>query len=299
MPIAGPNDRQLPVGDEIFLDHVGHFVRDIEAASRAFERAGFAPTPVSIQSNPDPAGGQPKLTGTGNVTVMFQRGYIEALFKTADTPLGRQLDAGLARHGGVHLIAFSVADAAAAHRRLAEQEFRVQPLVEMQRPVDTGGAPGTAAFTLARVEPGEMPEGRIQILTHHTEQMVWQPRWLEHPNGAFGLTGVWIAVDYAPDAARRFARFTGRRAEPETYGQVIKLDRGGFGLVNPKSFALIFPDVPAPSLPFIGVYGIKVKSLAMTEDLVRRGGLQARRTEHTLYVVWPEELGHGVWMFGE
>jgi hypothetical protein len=292
-------DRQLPIADEIFLDHVGHFVRDIGAASRAFQRAGFAPTPVSIQSNPDPADGPPKLTGTGNVTVMFQRGYIEALFKTADTPLGRQLDAGLARHGGVHLIAFSVADAAAAHRRLTEQDFRVQPLVEMQRPVDTGGAPGTAAFTLARVEPGEMPEGRIQILTHHTEQMVWQPRWLEHPNGAFGLASVSIAVDYAPDAARRFARFTGRAADPTTYGQVIKLDRGGVGLIGPRSFELMFPEIPAPSLPFIGAYGIKVRSLAVAEDLVRRAGLQMRRIDHTLYVVWPEELGQGMWIFTE
>jgi hypothetical protein len=300
MPAARPQaDRQLPIGDEIFLDHVGHFVRDIEAASRAFQRAGFAPTPVSVQSNPDPAGGEPKLTGTGNVTVMFQRGYIEALFKTSDTPLGRQLDAGLARHGGVHLIAFSVADAAAAHRRLAEQDFRVQPLVEMQRPVDTGGAPGTAAFTLARVEPGEMPEGRIQILTHHTEQMVWQPRWLEHSNGAFGLTSVAIAVDYAPDAARRFARFTGRPADPKTYGQTIMLDRGGIGLIGPNSFALMFPEIPAPSLPFIGAYGIKVRSLVVAEDLARRAGLQIRRTDQTLYVVWPEELGQGMWIFSE
>ncbi|MGB8529657.1 MAG: hypothetical protein WCD64_00230, partial [Pseudolabrys sp.] len=33
-------DRQLPFPDEIFLDHVGHFVRDHEAASRALARAG-------------------------------------------------------------------------------------------------------------------------------------------------------------------------------------------------------------------------------------------------------------------
>ena len=99
-------DRQLPVGDEIFLDHVGHFVRDPEAASRALARAGFAPTPVSVQSNPD---GTP--IGTGNVTAMFDRGYVEVLFKTADTPLGREFEAALAGHAGVHLAAFSVADA--------------------------------------------------------------------------------------------------------------------------------------------------------------------------------------------
>ena len=71
-------DRRLPVGDEIFLDHVGHFVSDREAASRAFVRCGFAPTPVSVQVNPDGS-----LTGTGNVCAMLPHGYIEVLFATA------------------------------------------------------------------------------------------------------------------------------------------------------------------------------------------------------------------------
>src|ERR1700752_4095130 len=70
-------DRQLPLAGEIFLDHVAHFVRDPEAASRALERVGFAPTHLSVQINPDPAGGKPQPTGTGNVTAMFSRGYIE------------------------------------------------------------------------------------------------------------------------------------------------------------------------------------------------------------------------------
>ena len=58
-------DRQLPLGKEIFLDHVGHFVRDPEAASLALARAGFAPTLQSVQSNPD---GTP--TGTDSCTTI-------------------------------------------------------------------------------------------------------------------------------------------------------------------------------------------------------------------------------------
>ncbi len=83
--------RNLPLGDEIFLDHVGHFVREAEAASEALRRAGFTPTPVSIQSDRDPSTGGLIPTGTGNVTAMLRRGYLEMLFKTADTPLGREL----------------------------------------------------------------------------------------------------------------------------------------------------------------------------------------------------------------
>ena len=292
-------DRQLPIGDEIFLDHVGHFVRDPEAASRALARAGFAPTPVSVQVNPDPADGAPQLTGTGNVTAMFSHGYIEVLFKTADTPLGRELNSRLARHGGVHLAAFAVADAAAAHRRLAAQGFRVQPLREMQRPVDTGAAPGTAAFTLARPASGEMPEGRIQILTHRTESMVWQPRWLSHPNGARALTGIVLAVADPDEAAGRFARFTGRAATTTSLGRTLELDRGRVDLVSADAFAQMLPEIPVPSLPFAGAYGIRVRSLAALEEVLRRGALTTRRRERDLLAIFPAELGQGAWLFTE
>src|SRR5215469_14877801 len=146
-------DRRLPIASEIFLDHVAHFVVDPARAGRALVRAGFAPTPISIQVNPDPAGGPPQPTGTGNVTCMLDRGYLEILFKTADTPLSGEFDAAVARHRGVHLAAFAVADAAAMHARLGQAGFRVQPLVTMQRPVSTGAGEDVAAFSVVRLAP--------------------------------------------------------------------------------------------------------------------------------------------------
>ncbi len=269
-------DRQLPLAGEIFLDHVGHFVRDPDAASRALARVGFAPTPASVQINPDPAGGAPRLTGTGNVTAMLSRGYIEVLFKTADTPLGHELDAAMARYPGVHLAAFVVDNAADAHRRLADEGFRVQPLVDMRRPVDTGAGTGTGAFTVARLEPGEMPEGRIQILTHRTERMVWQPRWLSHPNGALGC-----------------------EARPRRDGRTLELDRGQVELVTADAFVQMLPEIPIPSLPFVGAYAIRVKSLATLGDILTRAGLKTWRHERALAATFPEELGHGAWLFVE
>jgi hypothetical protein len=290
-------DRQLPQGDEIFLDHVGHFVRDPQAASRALARAGFAPTPMSVQTEPDPAGA-PRLTGTGNVTAMLTRGYAEVLFKTADTPLGGELDAAMARYAGLHLVALAVADAAGAHRRLCESGFQMRPLVDMQRPVDTVGTLGTAAFTVARLEPGEMPEGRIQLLTHRTEDTVWQPRWLSHPNGAVGLTSVIIVVSDLNEAGQRFERLTGRRARASSLAQSFDLDRGSVDLVTASTFVLVCPQIPIPSLPFIGGYGIEVGSLEIAERVLKQGGLATqRRGGRCLVAAFPEELGRGAWLF--
>jgi hypothetical protein len=287
-------DRQLPLGEEIILDHVGHFVTDREAASHAFVRCGFAPTPESVQVNPDGT-----LTGTGNVCAMFARGYVEVLFKTADTPLGAELDLSMARYRGVHLAAFAVADAGKAHARLGGAGFALRPLVNMQRPVDTETGPATAAFTVARVERGAMAEGRIQILTHHTEDAVWQKRWLAHPNGARALASVVIVVADVEEAAARFVRFTGRHATPTRSGQMIALDRGRVELVTRAAFEAALPEIAVMGLPFMGAYGVVVASLDTAGTLLTRAGLRTRRTSDRLVVPFPEELGQGAWLFSE
>ncbi|MFZ1921274.1 MAG: VOC family protein [Xanthobacteraceae bacterium] len=301
--LSGPTtpddiDRLLPAGDEIFLDHVGHFVRDGEAASRALERCGFAPTPISIQANPDPAS-TTRPTGTGNVTAMLSRGYLEVLFKTSDTPLSRELDTALERHAGLHLAAFAVADAAKAHRRLAVDGFAVRELVQMQRPVATAAGDATAAFTIARVEPGVMPEGRIQVLTHHTERAVWQERWLSQPNSAVGLLDVMIAVADVAEAADRFGRFIGRTATPTPGGAFIRLDRGGVYLLTHERAMEKLPEVAFGAPPFMVGYALRVTSLAAAEAAVDNAGLEWHAFEDGIAAAFPAELGEGAWLFVE
>lgn len=296
---AGESDRQLPTGDEIFLDHVGHFVRDPDAASKALQRAGFAPTPVSVQVNPDPGGGAPRPTGTGNVTTMLRRGYLEMLFKTADTPLGHELDHAIQRYAGVHLAAFSVADAAKAHARLDAAGFKTRPLVQLERPVATQNGAGKAAFTVARVEAQAMAEGRIQILTHHTEATVWQKRWLSHPNGALALVDVVIAVTDPDEAARRYARFTDRPAAANAWGYAIVLERGRVQLASIDATEAIVAGPPESGLPFMCGYGVAVTSLDEVQAKLHAGGIESARRGRLVVAPFPAELGEGAWCFVE
>jgi len=287
-------DRQLPIGDEIFLDHIGHFVRDAERASAALVRAGFAPTPVSVQYNPD---GTP--IGTANVTVMFHRGYIEVLFKTADTAATREFDAALAERSGVHLAAFSVADAARAHLNLIGESFEMRPLGPFRRPVDTVKGPDFAAFTVVRLERGAMAEGRIQMLQHHTEHTVWQPRWLSHPNGAMALLDMVVVASDVAEAASRFSRFADRPSMPTRFGRVVRLDRGQVQIVTGAAFAGWVPDLSLPALPLIGAYALQVRSLDGAEAILRDANLPARRHGRALVVPFPGELGLGAWILVE
>jgi hypothetical protein len=292
-------DRRLPIASEIFLDHVAHFVIDPESASRALTRAGFAPTPISVQVNADPAGGPPRPTGTGNVTCMLDRGYLEILFTTADTPLSREFDAAISRYRGVHLAAFAVADAPATHARLAQSGFRVRPLVAMQRPVETAAGEDVAAFTVVRVTPAEMPEGRIQVLAHLTEGTVWQPRWLTHPSGAIGLLDIVIAEADVEEAAGRFRRFLDRDAHLNQFGTAIHLDRGRVQLVAAASLARLFPRLAIPDLPFMAAYGIAVRSLDRVMACLQTGQIPFEHQPGYVIAPFPDDLGVGCWVLVE
>ena len=44
-------DRQMPAGDEVFLDHVGYFVADLDDAGQRLGRLGFQVSAVNVQTN--------------------------------------------------------------------------------------------------------------------------------------------------------------------------------------------------------------------------------------------------------
>ena len=54
MPPKAADQSQTPAGNEIFLDHVGWFVPDMDTAGRQFEDLGFVLTPFVAQHNADP-----------------------------------------------------------------------------------------------------------------------------------------------------------------------------------------------------------------------------------------------------
>src|SRR5262245_42039175 len=144
-----------------------------------------------------------------------------------------------------------------------------------------------------------MPEGRIQILTHHTEHTVWQPRWLTHPNGAFGLASMTIVVADVGEAAARFTRFSGRATKPSASGQSIALDRGRVELVGADAFAQMLPQIPIPSVPFMGTYTIRVRSLSVIKKIRAGGGIATGPLGEDLRRRIHEEPGQGAWIFTE
>src|SRR5437773_1413583 len=206
--------------------------------------------------------------GTGNRCAMLRQGYGEILTAVAtpggNTVLARQLRERIADHVGLHLAAFSSADAAAEHRRLAEAGFATLPLVDMRRPVTTHTGSEDARFTIARIAHHSMPEGRVQFLTHHTEPLVWRDGFLDHPNGARALTGLWIAGEKPAEPTARFGRFTGRPASHAGEVTTIALERGAIHIAQPRYLRDAFGITPAGTLPCLDRKSTRLNSSHIT-----------------------------------
>lgn len=279
--------RQLPRPHEVFLDHVGLFTADMGRAARALERLGFALTPFTEQVNAG-AGGGVTAAGTANRCAMLDAGYLEALTPVADTPLADEMRRAIGRYEGLHLIALSVADAGAHHAHLERQGFAPKPPVRLSRPVAGPGGPAQARFTVVRVAPATMPEGRIQCVTHHTPGLVWPAHALKHANGAVALTSCLVAVADPEEAAARFARFAGRAATMGEDGAALMLDRGRIDFAGPKDAARRL-GVAIPTVPFIAAAGFACRDMAATRAYLAGRGVAFVASAPDRLVVAPHE----------
>ena len=142
-----------------------------------------------------------------------------------------------------------------------------------------------------------MPEGRVQVLRHLTEQTVWQPRWLDHPNGAQCLRSLVTVVADLREATDRFSRFTGRPAQMAGGASRIALDRGSLEFVDVDTWTERWPALAVPSLPFMGQCVIEVASLDVLKRCLEAGGFAPQSTGGGLSVPFPPALGHGMWTF--
>lgn len=287
---------QVPSAGALVLDHVGHFVPHADAASAALEKLGFMLTPFSEQSHRAEPGGPLAPAGAGNRCAMLQSGYLEFLAPTGDTPNAGQLRASIKRYVGAHLIAFGTAAAEADHERLRRGGFSPLEPVALQREIGTATGHETARFTVVRVPPGTMPEGRIQFCRHHTPGLLWQERWTQHANRATTLSGVILRVADAREAAQRYGRYTGLLAQLSGSVWRITTARGYLVFVDRDTLHRRLGVVP-PTLPWIAGCVLKSADIQATGEFLRRSGIPVHVLgSRRLLVVPPPEVG-GILVF--
>jgi hypothetical protein len=277
-------EAQKPAPGELYLDHVAHFVADLGAAARLAESLGFAVTPESAHR----AQGAP--AGTSNRCIMLEEGYIEILAPTLDTPSARRVRSRMDLYDGVHLACFGTPDAQAEHRRLAEHGFEPEPLVDLQRTLETGKR---VRFNVVYVPPAKMPEGRIQYVQQLAPEVIWDTPSLAHTNGVTALKALYVVADDPAQVAARWARFAGLLPRPE--GDLVRLDcaRGQVFVATRHDLVQILG--AAPAAPGLAGYRLACRHPEAFAARCTKLQLAVRKTAAGHAVSLPAALG-GVWL---
>ncbi|HTE16616.1 MAG TPA: hypothetical protein VK642_16210, partial [Burkholderiales bacterium] len=164
------------------------------------------------------------------------------------------------------------------------------PPLALQRQVGTDNGEAIASFTVVRVAPVAMAEGRIQYCQHHTPDVVWQKRWLAHANHALGLAGVLLCVANPAEVAQRYARFTGLTVQHTANAWRFDTARGYVLFTNAETLQHAL-DITPPTLPWIAGYVIDSDDMNATRRFAGGNAMGER-----LCVKLPHALG-GVMIF--
>jgi len=269
-------ERQKPAPGELFVDHVSHFVADLDAAARVLEALGLRVTPVSIQKT------QEGPVGASNRCVMLEEGYIELLSPTHDTPSAQRLRAYMGKYTGVHIVCFGTPDAEGEHRRLQAHGFE-PTLVEFERAVEGG----MARFKAVRVPPEKMPEGRIQYVQHLAPEHVWLPGFTND----LRLEDVYVV---SSDPAR-WARFGG--LIPAREGEVVRLKTGRGSIVIGSQDAIRRILGTTPAAPGIAGYSLRCSHPRTLLERCKAAGIAVQQIGARHAASLPDSVG-GTFVFG-
>ena len=274
-------DRQRPAPGELFVDHVSHFVADLDAAARVVQSLGIRVTPASVQETTE------GLVGASNRCVMLEEGYIELLSPTHDTPAAQRMRGLMARYGGVHLVCYGTPDAEGEHRRLQAQGFEPQPLVDLARAVDAG----TARFKVVRAAAEKMPEGRVQFVEQLTPEHLWRPSDVN----PLRLDEVFVVGIDPIETAARWAHFAAVLPRPEGDGVRLETARGRIFVGPQAAVAKLLGE--APPAPAIAGYSLRCSHPQTLAARCTAVGIAVKKIGGRYAAKLPAALG-GVLVFG-
>ena len=284
--------------------HLGLITRDMDTTIARYEQLGFFFTPLSLPRIILQPGQPPEPFGAGNRTAIFEENYLEVLAHTdlglwnSTTPQQRgpyNLDVPLARYEGLHVMHFGTDDLAGLHSRLAAQDVTCTDIRPFERNVETPSGPQMMKAQAFSFPPQANPEGLIQVAQHLTPELVLQPRFMHHPNGARLVTESIVCASDPESYARKYSLYTGydcRRAD----GHFV-VDFGASSrvtVVTPEQVGTIVPGSSAPAEPALVGFAVRVADLDRVADLLTRNEVPFQAVGARLVVGAADACGSAV-----
>ncbi|HLO77997.1 MAG TPA: VOC family protein [Magnetospirillum sp.] len=221
------------------LDHAVIAVRDLDAAAEVFTRLGFAPTPTGHHAE----------WGTVNFCLMFGGDYVEILAAEGEGAEAERVRAFTAQRDGLFSISIGSSDGAATGECLRAAGLDVPTPRSLSRKLDDGKGT-TLMFSEMQLPVAATPGVPARIVQHITAERERHPHWLEHPNGAVGLSSVTAIVDEPPALTPAWDVLFGPHSAVLTDDTVtVHTGAGLVYLTRPDELTQLHPEAELDELP--------------------------------------------------
>jgi hypothetical protein len=263
--------------DVNILHHLGIISHDMEAAVLQYERLGFIFTPVTVPRIPLQAGANPEPIGVGNRCAIFRNNYLEMLGVvdanrwasiTREQRGPFDLDQPLQRYEGLHVLHLGADDLEPVRSRLHRSGLHPSEIRPFQRLVDTPDGSRMMRARCLSFPPGSNPEALLQIAQHETPELVLQPRYMQHPNGAISITEVIVCVEDPDRVAEKYGLYSGRPVHRSGALRIVDLGQSRIVIVSPDHLQEILPEHAAPAIPFLAGFTLS-SNLEKTKRALR------------------------------
>lgn len=271
------------------IDHTLIGVRDLEAARARYAALGFTLCPRGSHIG----------WGTANYCIMFAQDYVELLGIVDPNQFTNNLDKFLARREGLMGLAWSTADAAAAHEALARAGIAAEGPKDLVRRLELPEGTALPAFKLVQLPPEATP-GLPSFICHHlTPELMRRPEWLTHANGAVAVVGATVVVADPEATARGYEALLGAGAVTRTDRVVaVRVGRHVVMFTGVDELEQIHPgaDIDEDAdLPYAALMTLGVRDLAATRAFLAGRGIPHGRVGEALIRIAPEDAC-GVWL---
>jgi len=217
------------------IDHPLVAVQDMDKTCAQYQRLGFFINPRHHHP-----------WGTDNHLLMFAENFIELISIYDASKLDQKNDKGFAfgrfisdsmtHREGISLVALHSEDAREDHLMLEQRGVENQGIVDFRRIAHRpDGSEEEAVVSLVMLVNSEYPAISNFFCHQHQPELVWVKQWMQHPNGANGITGVSYIAENPQAFIARYSGIYGADKVSCNDGYLqVQTDRGVIEILTPK-----------------------------------------------------------------
>jgi hypothetical protein len=135
---------------------------------------------------------------------------------------------------------------------------------------------------------GDNPEALLQIAQHLTPELVLQPRYMQHRNGATSVTECIVCTTGPSEFAAKYERYTGYTSEQVGGMYVVNLGFSRILVLAPEHLGKVVPGCVPPPLPCLVGFTVAVTNLDTTRLVLTENQIPFQEESRRL-IIRPED----------